>query len=86
MDAAILGVVLDSTTVITAERRKLPVPQLIEAIQTDAALIAGQPSADSGARAGGTGSSFEGSVIPFALLEPKDMIDARMAIVAHRKA
>jgi len=26
--------VLDSSTVITAERRKLPVPQLIEAIQT----------------------------------------------------
>ncbi len=34
MDAAILGVVLDSSTVITAERRKLPVPQLIETIQT----------------------------------------------------
>lgn len=33
MDAAILGVVLDSSTIITAERRKLPVPQLIEAIQ-----------------------------------------------------
>ena len=34
MDAAILGVVLDSSSIITAERRKLPVPQLIEAIQT----------------------------------------------------
>lgn len=34
MDASILGVVLDSSTVITAEHRKLPVPQLIEAIQT----------------------------------------------------
>ena len=33
MDAAILGVVLDSSTVITAERRKLTVPQLMEAIQ-----------------------------------------------------
>ena len=34
MDAALLGVVLDSSIVITAERRKLPVAQLIEAIQT----------------------------------------------------
>jgi predicted nucleic acid-binding protein len=34
MESAILGVVLDSSTVITAERRKLPVSQLIEAIQT----------------------------------------------------
>jgi tRNA(fMet)-specific endonuclease VapC len=33
MDAAILGVVLDSSTVITAERRKLPIPELIAAIQ-----------------------------------------------------
>lgn len=34
MESALLGVVLDSSTVITAEREKLPVPQLIEAIQT----------------------------------------------------
>lgn len=34
MESALLGVVLDSSTVITAERKKLPVPQLIEAIQT----------------------------------------------------
>lgn len=34
MDAAILGVVLDSSAVITAERRKLPVPELIALIQT----------------------------------------------------
>jgi len=34
MDSALLGVVLDSSVVITAERRSLPVPQLIEAIQT----------------------------------------------------
>jgi len=33
MDPAILGVVLDSSTVITAERRKLPVAELIAAIQ-----------------------------------------------------
>jgi hypothetical protein len=33
MDFAILGVVLDSSTVITAARQKLPVPRLIEAIQ-----------------------------------------------------
>ena len=33
MESALLGVVLDSSTVITAERKKLPVPQLIEAIQ-----------------------------------------------------
>ena len=34
MESALLGVVLDSSTVITAERKKLPVPQFIEAIQT----------------------------------------------------
>jgi predicted nucleic acid-binding protein len=34
MESALLGVVLDSSTAITAERRNLPVPQLIEAIQT----------------------------------------------------
>ena len=34
MDTAILGVVLDSSSVITAERRKLSVPGLVEAIQT----------------------------------------------------
>jgi predicted nucleic acid-binding protein len=34
MESALLGVVLDSSTVITAERKNLPVPQLIEAIQT----------------------------------------------------
>ena len=33
MDPALLGVVLDSSTVITAERRRLSVQQLIEAIQ-----------------------------------------------------
>lgn len=33
MESAVLGVVLDSSIVITAERRSLPVPQLIEAIQ-----------------------------------------------------
>lgn len=32
MESAVLGVVLDSSIVITAERRSLPVPQLIEAI------------------------------------------------------
>ena len=34
MESALLGVVLDSSTVITAERRRLPVPQFIEAIRT----------------------------------------------------
>jgi len=34
MESTLLGVVLDSSTVVTAERKKLPVPQLIEAIQT----------------------------------------------------
>ncbi len=34
MESALLGVVLDSSTVITAERKRLPVPRLIEAIQT----------------------------------------------------
>lgn len=34
MESALLGVVLDSSTAITAERRNLPVPQLVEAIQT----------------------------------------------------
>jgi predicted nucleic acid-binding protein len=34
MESAILGVVLDSSLVITAERKNLPVPQLVEAIQT----------------------------------------------------
>ncbi len=34
MEPAILGVVLDSSTIITAERGKLPVPRLIETIQT----------------------------------------------------
>ena len=33
MESAILGVVLDSSIVITAERKSLPVPQLVEAIQ-----------------------------------------------------
>ena len=33
MDATLLGVVLDSSSVITAERRRLPVQRLIEAIQ-----------------------------------------------------
>jgi predicted nucleic acid-binding protein len=34
MESAVLGVVLDSSIVITAERKNLPVPQLVEAIQT----------------------------------------------------
>jgi predicted nucleic acid-binding protein len=34
MESAVLGVVLDSSVAITAERKSLPVPQLIEAIQT----------------------------------------------------
>ncbi len=34
MESAVLGVVLDSSIAITAERRSLPVPQLVEAIQT----------------------------------------------------
>ena len=34
MESAVLGVVLDSSIVITAERQSLPVPQLLEAIQT----------------------------------------------------
>ncbi len=34
MESAVLGVVLDSSAIITAERRSLPVPQLVEAIQT----------------------------------------------------
>jgi len=34
MESAVLGVVLDSSIVITAERRRLPVPQLVEAIET----------------------------------------------------
>ena len=34
MASAVLGVVLDSSVVITAERKSLPVPQLVEAIQT----------------------------------------------------
>jgi tRNA(fMet)-specific endonuclease VapC len=33
MESPLLGVVLDSSTVITAERRRMPVPQLIDAIQ-----------------------------------------------------
>lgn len=33
MESAVLGVTLDSSIVITAERKSLPVPQLIEAIQ-----------------------------------------------------
>ena len=33
MESAVLGVVLDSTIVITAQRRNLPVPQLFEAIE-----------------------------------------------------
>jgi predicted nucleic acid-binding protein len=33
MESALLGVVLDSSIVITAERKGLPVPQLVEAIQ-----------------------------------------------------
>jgi hypothetical protein len=34
MEPAVLGVVLDSSVVITAERKSLSVPQLVEAIQT----------------------------------------------------
>ena len=34
MESALLGVVLDSSIVITAERRGLPFPGLVEAIQT----------------------------------------------------
>ena len=34
MESAVLGVVLDSSIVITAERKSLPVPELVEAIQT----------------------------------------------------
>ncbi|MGA2773816.1 MAG: PIN domain-containing protein [Bryobacteraceae bacterium] len=34
MEPAVLGVVLDSSAVITAERKSLSVPQLVEAIQT----------------------------------------------------
>jgi tRNA(fMet)-specific endonuclease VapC len=33
MESAVLGVVLDSSIVIRAERKSLPVPQLVEAIQ-----------------------------------------------------
>ena len=33
MESAVLGVVLDSSVVITAERKSLSVPQLVEAIQ-----------------------------------------------------
>ena len=33
MESGVLGVVLDSSIVITAERKSLPVPQLIEAIR-----------------------------------------------------
>ena len=33
MESAVLGVVLDSSIVITAERKSLPVSQLVEAIQ-----------------------------------------------------
>ena len=33
MESAVLGVVLDSSVVITAERKSLRVPQLVEAIQ-----------------------------------------------------
>lgn len=33
MESAVLGVVLDSSIVITAERKCLPVPSLVEAIQ-----------------------------------------------------
>jgi tRNA(fMet)-specific endonuclease VapC len=33
MESAVLGVVLDATIVITAERRSLPIPGLMEAIQ-----------------------------------------------------
>jgi predicted nucleic acid-binding protein len=34
MESAVLGVVLDSSVVIVAERKNLSVPQLVEAIQT----------------------------------------------------
>ncbi len=34
MESSVLGVVLDSSVVVTAERKSLPVPQLVEAIQT----------------------------------------------------
>jgi hypothetical protein len=34
MESAVLGVILDSSVVITAERKRLSVPQLVEAIQT----------------------------------------------------
>jgi tRNA(fMet)-specific endonuclease VapC len=34
MESALLGVVLDSSIVITAERRSLPVPSLVESLQT----------------------------------------------------
>lgn len=34
MESAVLGVVLDSSIVIMAERKSLPVPELVEAIQT----------------------------------------------------
>lgn len=34
MESAVLGVVLDSSIVVTAERKSLSVPRLIEAIQT----------------------------------------------------
>ena len=34
MESALLGVVLDSSTIITAERKKLTIPKLIEAIET----------------------------------------------------
>jgi hypothetical protein len=33
MQSAVLGVILDSSIVITAERKSLSVPQLVEAIQ-----------------------------------------------------
>ena len=34
MESSLLGVVLDSSIVITAERKSLPVPQLVESIQS----------------------------------------------------
>ena len=34
MEPAFLGVVLDSSIVIRAERKNLPIPKLVEAIQT----------------------------------------------------
>ena len=34
MESPVLGVVLDSTIVIKAERRSLPVPELVQAIQS----------------------------------------------------